>query len=145
MMCFGLVMLKGSCRFRWHHTWNDKDFVAWRFAKNHMFSVRSTYSMWSGIISLPDGTTVGRGTILGISYWAKLWGSKVPAKIKIHAWKVLHGFLPCLVVFANRHIATSSNCPMCAGGCEDIMHTLFTCPRGEGSQNLEMFEARRFC
>jgi hypothetical protein len=25
------------------------------------------------------------------------------------------------------HIATNIGCPICSSGCEDVMHTLFTC------------------
>ena len=35
----------------------------------------------------------------------------------------LHG------VLANRHMITSSQCPLCTADCESIKHALFLCPR----------------
>lgn len=63
--------------------------------------------------------------------WKQLWQLKVPSKIKIFGWRVLHGDIPCKGVLANRHIENSSSCPACHGGCEDIKHLLFTCNRAK--------------
>uniref|UniRef100_A0ACD5XFM1 Uncharacterized protein n=1 Tax=Avena sativa TaxID=4498 RepID=A0ACD5XFM1_AVESA len=59
--------------------------------------------------------------------WKELWKCKLPAKLKIFAWKTLHGILPCLGVLSNQHITTNNSCPLCAGSREDIKHTLFLC------------------
>jgi len=63
--------------------------------------------------------------------WANLWKLKVPAKIKIFGWRVLHGLLPCRGILANRHIGNVSSCPVCQEGCEDIKHLLFSCNRAK--------------
>jgi hypothetical protein len=44
---------------------------------------------------------------------------------------VLHGLILCYGVLANRHVGTSSQCPICSLGCEDILHMLFNCPRAK--------------
>jgi hypothetical protein len=59
----------------------------------------------------------------------KLWKLNIPLKINFFGWRVLHGLIPCLGILANRHIATTSGCPVGASGCEDIMHMVFTCTR----------------
>ena len=101
-----------------------EDFVAWRFTKNNMFTVRSAYhAEWDHQFGRWFERTEGQQS-QRYPVWAKLWESSLPGKIKIHAWKVLHGFVPCFGVLANRHIALPTNCPMCAGGCEDIKHAL---------------------
>ena len=63
--------------------------------------------------------------------WANLWKLKVPAKIKIFGWRVLHGLLPRRGILANRHIGNVSSCPVCQEGCEDIKHLLFSCNRAK--------------
>uniref|UniRef100_A0A453QK46 Reverse transcriptase zinc-binding domain-containing protein n=1 Tax=Aegilops tauschii subsp. strangulata TaxID=200361 RepID=A0A453QK46_AEGTS len=101
----------------------------WRFTKNNIFSVRSAYYVeWDHQFARWYERTEGQPSQRH-PIWANLWSFQVPAKIKIHAWKVLHGFIPCRGVLVNRHIGTEDSCPMCAGGCEDIMHSLFTCLR----------------
>jgi hypothetical protein len=37
----------------------------------------------------------------------KIWKLNIPAEIKIFGWRALHGFIPCLGVLANIHIATT--------------------------------------
>jgi hypothetical protein len=57
-----------------------------------------------------------------------IWKLKVPPKVKIFCWRTLHGIIPLKCILANRHIGTSTECPICHQGPEDIMHLLFTCP-----------------
>jgi ribonuclease HI len=73
--------------------------------------------------------TTGIGSADINPVWRKLWGIKVPSKVKKFAWKALHGTLPCRAILANRHIKTSGQCPVCSSGAEDIRHALFTCER----------------
>jgi hypothetical protein len=40
--------------------------------------------------------------------WANIWSLRVPAKVKIFSWKLLHGTLACKGVLANWHIIYSS-------------------------------------
>jgi hypothetical protein len=61
--------------------------------------------------------------------WKALWGLKVPAKIKIHCWRVLLGAIPCNGVLANRHMQPSSECTLCRTDCESARNALFRCPR----------------
>jgi hypothetical protein len=39
------------------------------------------------------------------------------------------GAIPCLRILANRHIQTSSQCPLCKTDCESQEHALFKCPK----------------
>jgi hypothetical protein len=52
-------------------------------------------------------------------------------KLKKIGWRVLHAMIPCRGVLANRHIGNLAGCPICADGCEDIKHMLFTCERAK--------------
>jgi hypothetical protein len=60
-----------------------------------------------------------------------IWSLKVPSKIKIFGWRVLHGIIPCRGVLANRHIGNQGGCPICSLQCEDIKHMLFNCTRAD--------------
>jgi hypothetical protein len=51
--------------------------------------------------------------------------NSVPAKIKIFAWRAMHGIIPLKCVLANRHIGVSSECPICQLDAEDVRHLLF--------------------
>jgi hypothetical protein len=72
---------------------------------------------------------VQASTASGNQLWKKLWGLKVPGKIKIFGWRALKGLIPCRAILANRHVGNSGNCPVCMHGAEDIKHLLFTCDR----------------
>jgi hypothetical protein len=63
--------------------------------------------------------------------WKTLWKIVVPSKIKIFIWRALHGILPLKCLLANQHIGTSSECPICGQGPEDIRHLLFLCPMAQ--------------
>ena len=67
------------------------------------------------------------GTSVTNPVWKSLWKLKVPSKVKIFVWRSLHGILPIKCVLANRHIGTTSECPICRSGPEDIRHLLFQC------------------
>src|SRR4051812_46503589 len=41
----------------------------------------------------------------------------------------MHHAIPCYGVLSNRHISTSSQCPVCQIYSEDIAHLLFRCHR----------------
>jgi hypothetical protein len=77
----------------------------------------------------PDVMSIGSSE--GSRVWKKLWRLNVSTKIKIFGSRVLHGLIPYQGVLANRYIGNSSLCPVCNIGCEDIMHTLFLCPRAQ--------------
>jgi ribonuclease HI len=107
-----------------------EDFISWNLTKTGVFSVRSCYyAEWEH----QHGAKLRRNTPFGTSsslpVWKTLWSLNVPAKIKIHCWRVLLGAIPCNGVLANRHMQPSSECTLCRTDCESIRHTLFTCPR----------------
>ena len=100
----------------------------WRHTKNSMFSVRSAYhGEWTHPFRAKESNLPIPGASTQNKIWKYLWSSSVSAKVKIFAWKSLHGVLPCYGVLANRHIPVSAQCPRCSVHCEDIKHVLFTC------------------
>jgi hypothetical protein len=108
------------------------DFIAWHYTNNGIFSDRLAYhAEWDYQFGRRERRALGVGRSQISPVWKKLWKLNIPAKIKIFAWRALHGLIPCLGVLANRHITTTSGCPVCLVGCEDIMHSLFTCLRAK--------------
>jgi hypothetical protein len=59
--------------------------------------------------------------------WKMLWCMKIPSKVKIFMWRVLHGILPLKYILYNCYIGTTGGCPICNQGPEDISHLLFQC------------------
>ena len=59
--------------------------------------------------------------------WKKLWHLKVPAKIRIFAWKACMNALPTKLNLYKRGINTSVICPICDHGVETILHSLVFC------------------
>jgi hypothetical protein len=47
--------------------------------------------------------TIGQSTATINLVWAKLWSLKVSAKVKVFAWRLLYGNIPCNCVLTNRH------------------------------------------
>jgi hypothetical protein len=67
--------------------------------------------------------------------WKILWSLKVPAKVKIFVWRVLHGIIPLKDILFKRYIGTDGQCPLCNSYPEDISHMLFKC---QGATNIWM-------
>jgi hypothetical protein len=105
-----------------------EDFIAWGFSSNGKYSVKPSYHLqWqhqfrpsASQLSLP-------GSSIHNPVWKELWKLHIPSKIKKIVWQALHGILPLKCILANRHIGTSSECPICQQGPEDINHLLFQC------------------
>jgi len=106
-----------------------EDLIAWQFNRNGLFSVKSAYHcQWSHSFGNNVQHVVASGSGATPVWW-QLWNLALPSKIKIFAWRVLHGCISCFVILANKHIMNSGTCPMCQSDAEDIRHALFACSR----------------
>jgi hypothetical protein len=104
--------------------------VSWNFTKTGIFTVRSAYFLeWDHQHGQKLLRTNQQSTAEHNPVWANVWSLRVPAKIKNFSWRFLHGTIPCRAILANRHIITSSLCPVCSTHYEDTHHAFFTCPR----------------
>jgi hypothetical protein len=65
--------------------------------------------------------------------WKILWKLKVPVKVKIFCWRVLHGILPLKDILVKRHVGTDPQCPLCSSAPEDSLHMIFKC---QGAMNI---------
>lgn len=59
--------------------------------------------------------------------YKKIWQQKIPAKIKITAWKFLKNCSPITSILYSRRIASSSICPRCHQCSETPLHVLLWC------------------
>jgi hypothetical protein len=108
------------------------DFIAWQFTKHGRYAVRSGYHLqWkhqfgprAHQLSLP-------GSSANNLVWKSLWKMQIPGKVKFFAWHALHGILPLKSIMVNRHIGTSSQCPICTLAAEDVLHLIFKCPTAQ--------------
>jgi hypothetical protein len=84
----------------------------------------------SGGISLVHWQGNSPSEALRHSTWfGSLCGSlRFLARFKKIIWRGLHRILPLKCIMANRHVGTSSECPICHQGPEDILHLAFQCP-----------------
>lgn len=58
--------------------------------------------------------------------WSKLWKVKVPSKIKVLLWRLVHCSLPIADVLNHHNMATSSCCVVC-GDADSWRHSLIRC------------------
>jgi hypothetical protein len=104
------------------------DFVAWHSNRNGRFTVRSAYHLqWRHTFGPRANQLALPVSSIHNSVWKELWRLKIPSKIKIFAWRALHGLMPLKSILANHHVGTSGQCPICQQAPEDILHLLFQC------------------
>lgn len=60
-------------------------------------------------------------------YWKKVWKLKVPPKVRIFWWRVLHEFLPTQQIMHPRHIEQVPTCTECGADSESIYHVSLEC------------------
>lgn len=56
-----------------------------------------------------------------------MWKLKVPRKVQMFCWRILHGIIPVKSILTIRHIGTSGACPVCHQDVEDVRYLLFDC------------------
>ncbi|KAA3473127.1 reverse transcriptase [Gossypium australe] len=61
------------------------------------------------------------------NFFTKLWGLKIPSKIRICISKLVHNFLPTKANLNMRHLMVSTGCPVCQGGVETVDHLFRDC------------------
>ncbi|KAL4314096.1 hypothetical protein AHAS_Ahas15G0050900 [Arachis hypogaea] len=59
--------------------------------------------------------------------WSHLWKLKIPHKILLFAWKILHNKLLVLLLIHQRFSFTLTTCLICKSAPESLMHYLFFC------------------
>jgi hypothetical protein len=94
------------------------DFQAWEFEKHRSYSGKSAYK-------LLDRARIGGGAEHSASVsinreWKCIWKLKVPPKVRVFWWRVLHEFLPTRQILHFRHVEPIANCEVCGAEEETI-------------------------
>ena len=63
--------------------------------------------------------------------WNLVWALKVPNKVCIFMWKLVHEGIPSRVIIKCRLPNIEENCPRCELGPESVIHCIVTCPYSE--------------
>jgi hypothetical protein len=64
--------------------------------------------------------------------WVKLWKQKLPPKVWVFWWRVMHDYMPCQANLHHQHIDPIANCEVC-GACEETTyHALVECSLAQG-------------
>ena len=92
---------------------DQKDRVRWAFEKKGEFSVKSMYR-WLAYGGVSDPTL------------KKIWRLKIPLKIRVFLWQVIHDRLPTREQILKRYGPTDGKCPLC-GSSETLDHLMFQC------------------
>jgi hypothetical protein len=101
--------------------------MAWNYTKNWLFSVRSAYHLKQQI----KVSQVGRAGP-SINYddhqgWLSLWAANVPAKVKIHGWRLARNGLAVGEELRRRRIKAGVCCVACSR-TETLLHCFWECP-----------------
>jgi ribonuclease HI len=102
-----------------------EDIWAWEPEKYGVYSVRSAYRLLDAarIRDAEDDAAGGSEDVA----WKKIWSLKVPPKVKVFWWRVLHEFLPARQILHRRHLEPIPNCEVCGAEEETIRHVLVEC------------------
>ena len=92
------------------------DSFFWGVSFNGIFFVKSAYEL------LDD--PIGNGDH---NFWRLAWSWKGSHSIRVFLWLLLHGRLKTRKELNRRHLALSTQCDICGGPVEDILHTLRDC------------------
>jgi hypothetical protein len=90
-----------------------KDLIAWHPNWNGLLTVKSTYHcQWAHKLG-SQSYSLAAGGLGSELIWKKLCKLSILGKVKIFAWRALHGCIPCHVTLANKYITNVMNCPVC--------------------------------
>lgn len=106
---------------------NREDFYAWNYTKNGVFSVRSAYHFCMDMKNLKVGKPESSSSVAEHNGWLELWDTNVPAKAKIHVWRLAQNGLAVGSELQRRNIKSGVACPVCERE-ETVLHRFWVCP-----------------
>ncbi|KAL8489170.1 hypothetical protein ACS0TY_025170 [Phlomoides rotata] len=95
------------------------DAYVWHFERNGTYFAKSGYKLVERLVS--DGEEVVR---VG---WNRLWGLKVPPRVKACLWRICKGFVLSKPELFRRHLLEERSCTHCAADIETSWHIFMNC------------------
>lgn len=68
-------------------------------------------------------------SLLNQSFWRSLWSIKLPPKLPLFLWKLLHRAILVSDIFVEHHLILSSTCLNGCDSQETLEHIFFKCPK----------------
>jgi hypothetical protein len=116
-----------------------EDWVAWRYEKSFVFTIRSAYR--HAMRDIHDMGAIGSSSSREgeRTIRNKLWSVLIPSKVKVLAWKIVKNGILIRANQNYRHMDQGSMCELCSHGVEDCFHAVITCPHARALR----FELRK--
>ncbi|KAK7259782.1 hypothetical protein RIF29_25396 [Crotalaria pallida] len=101
-----------------------EDQLIWHFSPDGVYSVRSGYRTALQNQSQIQNGGVGASNGGNESMWKRLWGMKIPEKMKIFWWRVLHNILPTNDNLLKKKLLIQPECHRCGEEIESNLHCM---------------------
>ncbi|XP_030930791.1 uncharacterized protein LOC115956606 [Quercus lobata] len=100
-----------------------EDSIIWLGNKWGVFTVRNAYYVALPIVENSEEGECSSGDSR-TRLWKKVWQLKLPAKVRIFAWKACMDGLPTKLKLAKRGLNVGAECPLCEKAVESSSHAL---------------------
>lgn len=97
------------------------DVLVWRGDNIGVYTMKSGYK-WQ---ITAQGSSLQ--TEYPTSFYTKLWGLKMPNKIRINMWKIANNYILTLYNLKLRKLAANTLCPVCQAEEETVSHLFRDC------------------
>lgn len=100
----------------------------WKFSAKGNYTVKSTYR---SLVEQPEVVTRTDG-----NFWSTLWKLRIPAKMKLHWWRISRNIIPVREVLRKRGVDLDIMCPLCDDHPETINHLFLECEKTREVWNI---------
>ncbi|KAL1143456.1 hypothetical protein V6Z11_A11G161800 [Gossypium hirsutum] len=105
---------------------NTNDMVVWKYEGSGEYTVKSAYPVLSTEV-LQNHSSTSPNTDGYRDFYKSLWSLNIPAKIKIHIWRLINNLLPHFCNLARRSLRVDVVCSLCKVDQEDSGHLMWSC------------------
>jgi hypothetical protein len=103
-----------------------RDYLAWNYTKNGIFSVKSAYHLKQQIKRRSGGMVGSSTNIDEHQGWLALWSANVPGKVQVHCWRLVQNGLAVGSELERRRIKAGVKCIVCNRE-ETLRHRFWEC------------------
>lgn len=117
----------------------SEDILVWKFEGSGDYSVRSGHRVLV-FDFLQRNNYIKPNMEVYKDFYNIFWPIHIPAKIKIHLWRLLNNFLPHFCNLAIRSLRVDLIYPLCKRALEDMDHLLWSCDVLRSVWRFSIFE-----